>query len=71
VTIYEDANIVKAVAAASVGAGVEVMVGSSNGALYDSTASLFAASGHWAVGLSLTAANAGEVFALEIKVRKA
>lgn len=68
VAANEAGQIVKAVAAASVGAGAEVGVASSNGAL--SPAALIAASGHWAVGVSLTPALAGEIFSVDIRPRK-
>lgn len=71
VVIYKDTNVVKAVAGASVGVEAEVAVGSSNGALIPlGAASLFAASGHYAVGVSKTPAAAGETFSVEIKIRK-
>lgn len=70
-TVYEELNIVKAKAGASLGAGAEVAVGSDNGTFWPvAAASLFAASGHWTVGLSQTAAAANETFALYIKPRK-
>lgn len=72
-TAYEEGNVVKALAGASMGAGVEVMVGSTNGILMPAlAASLFAASGHWVVGFTQTAAAAaGEVISLYVKPRKA
>lgn len=71
VVIYKDTNIVKAVAGASLGVEVEVLVGSSNGALNPAiAASAFAASGHWIVGVSKTPAAAGETFSVEVKVRR-
>lgn len=72
VTVYEESNIVKGIAAASLGVGQEVMVGSSNGVLVPAVAaSLFAASGHWVVGFSESPAAAGDVFSVYVKPRKA
>lgn len=67
-TVYEELNIVKAVAGASLGVGAEVSVGSTNGVL--TPAALVAASGHWAVGFAETPAAAGEIFALYVKPRR-
>lgn len=64
----EQQQVVKCVAVASVGCGAEVAIGSSNGAL--SPAALVAASGHWAVGISLSSAGAGELFSVDICPRK-
>lgn len=64
----EPGQILKAVAAASLGAGAEVGVASSNSAL--SAAALVAASGHWAVGVALSPAAAGEVFSVDFRPRK-
>lgn len=70
-TVYEELNIVKAIAGASVGVDAEMAVGSSNGTLWPvAAASLFAASGHFTVGKSRTPAAAGEVFSLYVKPRK-
>jgi hypothetical protein len=68
VTVYEEGNVVKAVAAASLGVGVEVAVGSTNGRLVP----LAAASGTpaWAVGISESPAGDGEVFSLYVKPRQ-
>lgn len=68
-TVYEEGNYVKAIALASVGVGAEVAVGSNNGAL--SPAALVSASGHWACGISVTPAGAGETFTILVKPRKA
>lgn len=71
-TVYEELNIVKAKAGASLGAGAEVAVGSDNGTLWPvAAASLFAASGHWAVGIAMSPAGAGETFSVYVKPRKA
>lgn len=70
-TVYEELNIVKAKAGASLGAGAEVAVGSNNGTFWPvAAASLFAASGHWTVGVAMTPAAADEVFSLYVKPRK-
>lgn len=69
VTVYEEGNYVKAIAVASLGANTEVTIASSNGALGPDAP--IAASGHWAVGISMSAAGAGEVFTLYVKPRKA
>jgi hypothetical protein len=68
VTVYDDDHIVKAVAVASLGAGAEIGVASTNGGLGPVTG----ASGtvKWRVGKSLTAAAAGETFSLSIKPRQ-
>jgi hypothetical protein len=68
-TIYEESNIVKAIACASLGAGAEVSVGTTTGRM--TPAALISASGHWAVGVALTPAGDGDVFALYVKPRKA
>ncbi len=69
VTVYDDDHIVKAVAAASLGAGADIGVASTNGALGAVTAG---ASGvvKWRLGKSVTAAAAGETFSLSIKPRQ-
>lgn len=64
----EPGQIVKVLAAASLGAGAEVSIGSTNGGL--TPGALIAASGHWAVGISLSPAAAGELFAVDIRPRK-
>lgn len=70
-TVYEELNIVKAKAGASLGAGAEVAVGSANQTFWPvAAASLFAASGHWTVGVALTPAAADETFSLYVKPRK-
>ncbi len=71
--VYEELNIIPAIAGASVGVFTEMVVGSSNGALVPVSAAspLIAASGHWVVGESQTAAGAGEFFSLYVKPRKA
>jgi len=68
ITIFEEGNFVKAVANASLGVNAEVGVGSTNGSL--SPAALVSASGHWAVGIAVSAAAAGETFTLYVKPRK-
>jgi hypothetical protein len=69
VTVYDDDHIVKAVAVASLGAGAEIGVASTNGGLGPVTAG---ASGvlKWRIGKSLTAAASGETFSLSIKPRQ-
>lgn len=67
VTVYEPGNIAKAVSLASIGVGQEVGVGSSNGAL---AGGLLAASAHWAVGVTLSPAGAGEFLSVLIQPRK-
>lgn len=69
VTVYEELNIVKAIACASLGVGAEVAVGTTTGRL--APLALISASGHWAVGIAQTAAGDGDVFALYVKPRKA
>lgn len=71
VVVQGPGNIIKLRAAASVGAGAEVMVASTNGALGPAGANLIAASGHWAVGVAHSPAAAGELFSVEILPRKA
>lgn len=66
VTIYEETNIVKAIAGASLGAGAEVGVATTSGAMTPAAA----ASGFWAVGIAMTPAAAGERFSLYVKPRK-
>lgn len=67
-TVYEALNIVKAVAAASLGVNAAVTVASTNGALGPA---VIVASGHYEHGKSLTPAAAGEVFSLYVRPRKA
>jgi hypothetical protein len=63
VTVYEEGNYVKAVAAASLGAGADVGCATSGGQLSPVTL----ASGTWRVGKSLGPAGANEVFTVLIK----
>lgn len=67
VTVYEDTNIVKVIAAASVGAGAEVGVASDNGAV----GPVAQASGtlRWALGLTVADAGAGEVLSVYVRPR--
>ena len=67
VTVYEAGNIVKALCAASVGAGAVVGVASDNGGL----GPVAQASGtlKWAVGVALSPAAAGETFACKVHPR--
>jgi hypothetical protein len=78
--VYLDDNIVKAVAAASLGAGAEVCVASigvASGAQRNAIATitllgpLTIASGtaKWAVGIAMDPAAAGEVFSVYLKPR--
>lgn len=69
VAVREEGNYVKAVAAASLGANTEVIVGSSDGSLIAASTAI-TASGHWVVGISIGAAAAGGVFTCYIKPRK-
>ena len=66
--VYDDGNVVKAVAAASVGIGAEVGIASSNGAM----APVAGASGvaRHSSGQSVTAAAAGEVFSIYVRTRQ-
>jgi hypothetical protein len=66
--VYERGNVVKAVAAASVGVGAAVFVASTNGALGPNP---ITASAHWEVGISETPAAAGEIFSVYVDPRKA
>lgn len=66
--LYDDGNVVKAVAAASIAAMAEVTVGSDNGALGPT---IISASAHFVTGRALEAANPGDVFSLYVKSRKA
>jgi hypothetical protein len=63
VTVYEEGNYVKAVAAASLGANADVGCATSGGQLSPVTL----ASGTWRVGKSLGAAAVNEVFTVLIK----
>jgi hypothetical protein len=67
--VIDDGNIVKVTAAASLGVGADIVVGSTNGGFAPASAG---ASGilMWRVGKSLSAANAGEVFSLHVKPRQ-
>lgn len=68
ITVYGQNNIVKVKAVASLGAGAEVGVASTNGQLN----AIAGASGitRWSVGQSLSAAGAGEVFSLYVNPRQ-
>lgn len=68
VTLYDDGQIVKVTAGASLGHGVDVGVGSTNGAL--APVSVASGSVIWSVGKSLTAAAAGEKFSLYVRKRQ-
>lgn len=68
ITVYEEGNIVKAVAAASLGVNAEVAVGSPNGALIP--IAIASGVGRWAVGVSLSAAAEGETFSLYVMPRQ-
>lgn len=68
VTVQDDGNIPKVTAAASLGAGADVMVGSSNGALAPANAPV--GSGVWLLGKSLSPAAAGEKFSLYVRPRQ-
>lgn len=67
VTIMEDGDTIKVTAAASLGAGADVGIASTNGAL----GPVSGASGStiWRVGRSVSAAAAGETFSLYIRPR--
>lgn len=67
-SVFTDSNVVKAIAAASVGVGVEVAVASTNGDLGPLTTA--SGVGVWAVGLSLSPAQAGETFSVLIRARQ-
>lgn len=70
--VYETPNYVKVKAAASLGAGQDVVVGTETGRLIlANAASVFQASGHFIAGKSFTAAADGEVFTIRINPRKA
>lgn len=68
VTVFDYGNVVKVTAGASLGAGSEVGVASTNGAL----GPVAGASGSvvWSVGRSETAAAPGEVFSLYVRPRQ-
>lgn len=67
--VYFDGNVVKIKAAASLGAGADVTVGSTvTGSVWGG--SVFAASAHWVVGRSLSTAAAGEFVSVFVKTRK-
>ena len=80
--VIEEGNIVKAIAAASLGVGVEVTMATlgvatnAQGGSYLATVpqlgpiTVASGSGQWAVGLALTPAKAGELFSLYIKPRQ-
>lgn len=69
VSVADAGNVIKVVAMASLGAGQDIGVGSSNGAL---TLKSAGASGAvvWAIGKSQSGALAGETFSLEIRPRQ-
>lgn len=69
--VYFDGNVVKMKAGASLGAGQDVAVGSSNGVVWGGAASIFAASLHWIVGKSLAPAATGEIVSVFVKTRRA
>src|SRR5438128_174388 len=68
ITVYDQQNTVKVTAIASLGAGQDVGVASTNGGI----ALVSGASGSvvWGVGKSMTAAAAGEVFSVYIRPRQ-
>lgn len=66
-TVWEPGNMAKAVAGASVGVGGEVGVASTNGAVGPG---LIVASAHWAIGIAMTPAAAGERLTVLIQPRK-
>jgi hypothetical protein len=68
VTVMERRNVVKVTAGASLGAGTDIGVGSTNGTL----APIVGTQGltRWRVGKSQTAAAAGEVFSLYVDPRQ-
>lgn len=68
VTVYEDLGTAKAVAAASVGAGAEVAVASTNGDLGPAAGA--SAVAVWAVGIALDNAAAGEIFSVYVRPRQ-
>lgn len=64
-TVYEAGNFKKAVAAASLGYGANLGVGSTNGALGPITVASGAVA--WSIGKSVSAAAAGDVFTVLIR----
>jgi len=68
VTAFEPGNIAKVISVASIGVSTEVAVASSNGAV--GAVSLIAASAHWALGVTMSSAGAGEVLSILIQPRK-
>jgi hypothetical protein len=68
ITIYDDGAVVEAIAGASLGAGAELVVASTNGTIAPGAG----ASGvtRWAVGYSIEAAAAGEKFSLYVRPRQ-
>jgi hypothetical protein len=68
ITVYDHSHVCRVTAIASLGAGADIGVASTNGAL----GAITGASGSvkWALGKSLTAAAAGEVFSLSIRPRQ-
>lgn len=70
VTVYEQGNEVKAIGGASAGVGQAVYVGSVNGVIVGGGASLFAASAHWEIGISLSPVRAAERFTVLVNPRK-
>lgn len=69
IACYFESNIMKMVANASVGVNSEVGVASSNGSVGPQT--LITASAHWGVGLTVSAALAGEIVSVFVNPRKA
>lgn len=68
VAVHEYPEIVEAIAGASLGGGVAVMVGSANGALVPAAAA--SGSPRFSVGQSLGPAAAGETFSLYVNPRQ-
>jgi hypothetical protein len=68
VALYEELQYVKVNAAASVGVGARLIVGSTNGRLVPGG---ITASGHFSPGVSVTEARDGETFTMYVRVRKA
>lgn len=67
VAVYEDGNVVKAKAAASLGVGADVF---SNGSVSLLPAAAASGSAVWSVGVSESPAAAGEIFSLRVHVRQ-
>lgn len=67
VAVYEDGNVVKAKAAASLGVGAEVY---SNGSISLLPAAAASGSAIWAVGVAESPAAAGEIFSLRVHIRQ-